>query len=203
LDPLVSMSPSLEETGNDSKEAESDSQDVGEEGVVSRLGHEYELYMYLEGGTYSPVLDDVDPREPVGTGNVVRQEVELISARLSSSKYRPAHKVDDARANLRVSTFPILGVHGLTKLLLRTRLGMMGYLANFHSHPMNTTQSTAPTQYIAMIEAKHQLHSKHGQEEGSRLAYPPSVVAAIVAGTSKRPNENARRMRPITSIRWK
>jgi hypothetical protein len=41
----------------------------------------------------------------------------------------------------------------LTKLLLRTRLGMMGYFANFHSQPMNTNQSTAPTQYIAMIEA--------------------------------------------------
>jgi hypothetical protein len=37
LDPLVSVSPSLQESSNDTKEAESDGQDVGEEGIVSGL----------------------------------------------------------------------------------------------------------------------------------------------------------------------
>ena len=51
--------------------------------------------------------------------------------------------------------------HEQIKERFKTRFGMMGYLANFHSQPINTNQSAAPVANIAMIDSAISLHSRH------------------------------------------
>lgn len=183
------MGEPLNEADKDGQTAHSYLDGVHEECVITRLStvSSREAASRRRAATYRPVHDHPSPRREVGIDEVAREKVTEVDANASGLIFI-SHRLDGRR---------LRGTR--TKVLLRTRLGIMGYAAKKKSQTAQAMNSTPPTTSMAMRDAADdQTFIRAMKPLCSRFLYPPTAVVLSVMGASRQTKANPIRRKPST-----